>query len=264
MPSSQRTRRAWSAPLGSDLSADAHLELREVHFADAEVLAGVQDALVGDLAGLGQELGGCSIGVAEPGVAADLLGDLVHLLAGLQETLGVAAVEMAQVHRHQSAGRIEYVGRRGVEPVGEADRVGEHHRDPARPERARPVIRAAWGEEPGPDPGSRWETTSTASCSGPTRSSQRARTSRPRSSRRNVAARPSSEAGPSRTRTSRPATCSATSSGVQIGVPRSPAAWVAETSRHTAAHPLRPLARKVTRGSRWSREAPPLVGVRGF
>ncbi len=55
---------------------------------------------------------------------------------------------------------------------------------------------------------------------------------------------------------------------MHTGVPRSPfflgpAAWVAETSRHTAAQPAFPLARKVTRGSRASRVAPPRVGVRG-
>ena len=165
-------------------------------------VAGVEDALVGERAGAGRA-GRGRPGRTQPGVAADLLGHLVHLLAGLQEALGVAAVEVAQVHRHQPPGRVEHVDRRGVEPVGEADRVGEHDREPGpRPERARPAIRAACGEEPGPDPGSRWETTSTTSCSGPTRSSQRASTSRPRSSRRSVAARPSSEAGPSSTRTS--------------------------------------------------------------
>ena len=62
----------------------------------------------------------------QPGVAADLLGDLVHLLAGLQEPLGVAAVEVTDVHRHQPAGGVEYVDGRRVQPVGEADRVGEH------------------------------------------------------------------------------------------------------------------------------------------
>ena len=250
--------------VGGRRSLGGDLELREVHLPDAEVGAGVEDALVGEGAGLREQVEGAPVARAlQPGEAADLLGDLVHLLAGLQEPLGVAPVEVAQVHRHQPPGRIEHVGRRGVEPVGEADRVGEHDRDPGlRAERARPAIRAACGEDPGPDPGSRWETTSTISCPGPTRSSHRASTSRPRSSRRSVAARPSSEAGPSSTRTSRPATCSATSSGVHTGVPRSPAAWVAETSRHTAAQPLRPLARKVTRGSRGSREAPPRVGVR--
>ncbi len=91
---------------------------------------GIQDALVGDLPGLGEQLGGRALGVAQAGVAADLLGDLVHLLAGLQEALGVAAVEVAQVHRDQSSGRVEYVGRGGVEPVGEPDRVGEHDRQP--------------------------------------------------------------------------------------------------------------------------------------
>ena len=42
------------------------------------------------------------------------------------------------------------------------------------------------------------------------------------------------------------------------GSPRSPARWVAETSRHSAAQPAPcRVARKVTRGSRGSRNAPP-------
>ena len=47
------------------------------------------------------------------------------------------------------------------------------------------------------------------------------------------------------------------------GRPRSPARWVAETSRQIAAQPALPVARNVARGSRSSRNAPPRTGVRG-
>ena len=127
-------------------------ELREVHLAEPEVLARVEHAPVGDRAGVGEQLG-ASLGLAEAGVAADLLGDLVHLLAGLQEPLGVAAVEVADVERHQPAGGVEHVDGGGVEP---GRRSGPRWTAPPRartPGRASPAIRAACGDEPGPDAG---------------------------------------------------------------------------------------------------------------
>ena len=84
----------------------------------------------------------------QAGEPADLLGDLGHLLAGLEEPLGVAAVEVAPVERHQPAGGVEDVDGRRVEPVGVADGVGEDGAEPGL--RATPAIRAAWTEVPGP------------------------------------------------------------------------------------------------------------------
>ena len=107
-------------------------ELREVHLAQPEVLARVEHAPVGDRAGVREQPGAVVVAV-EAGVAADLLGDLVHLLAGLEEPFGVAAVEMADVERDQPAGGVEDVDGGGVGPVGVADRVGQHHREPGCP-----------------------------------------------------------------------------------------------------------------------------------
>ena len=120
--------RALAAELDRRPQRPGDLELREVHLTEAEVTGGVEHALVGQGAGGGEQAGGAP--VAEAGVAADLLGHLVHLLAGLQEALGVAPVEVAQVHRDQAAGGVEDVGGGGVEPVGVADRVGDHDRHP--------------------------------------------------------------------------------------------------------------------------------------
>jgi hypothetical protein len=54
----------------------------------------------------------------------------VHLLAGLEEPLGVAAVDVTMVEGDQAARRVEYVDGRCVEPVCVANRVGEHHPEP--------------------------------------------------------------------------------------------------------------------------------------
>ena len=199
----------------------------------------------------------CSPSPAGP---ADLLGDLGHLLAGLEETLGVAAVEVAQVERHQPPGRVEHVEHGGVGRVGVAHRVGEHGVEP--PPAASAAIRAACTVLPGPDPATRCETTSTSRSAGSSTSRQRASTARARSSRRAVTARPSSEPGPSSSTVSRPAACSAIVSSVVTGTPRSPRRWVADTSRHTAAQPCLLPASTVTRGSPASRVAPPRTGVR--
>ena len=153
--------------------------------------------------------------------------------------------------------------RRRVDPVGVADRVAEQTGPWCAATRARPAIRAACGDGPGPGPGQpvgdqldeQVARVDAAPATGPA----------PRGRGRRGAAwlpGPARRPGPSSTRTSPPATCSATRSRVHTGSPRSPARWVAETSRHTAAQPRRPLARKVTRGSRRSRKAPPRAGVR--
>ena len=98
-----------------------------------------------------------------------------------------------------------------------------------------------------PRPPSRWETSSTTRLARGHDSSHGAIAARPRSSRRRVAAAPSSEDGPSSTSTSPPARWGASRSSVATGRPRSPDRWTEETIRHSAAQPALPLARNVTR-----------------
>ena len=141
---------------------------------------------------------------------------------------------------------------------------------PAR--RAIPAIRAACWEVPGPQTRScartRWETSSSRRFSAGTNSRQRPSAASARSSRRRVAAIPTSEAGPRSTTTSPLCRCGASRVRSATGRPLSPASWVAETSRQIAAQPARPpaepaCARRVTRGSTGSRKAPPLTGLLG-
>ena len=106
------------------------LELREVHLAQAEVAARVEGAPVGDRAGVGEQPLRLALGLAEPGEPGDLLGDLGHLLAGLEVALGVAAVDVPPVQRHQPAGRVEDVDGGRVAAVGVAHRVAQHRPDP--------------------------------------------------------------------------------------------------------------------------------------
>ncbi len=56
------------------------------------------------------------------------------------------------------------------------------------------------------------------------------------------------------------ALCRLVSATHLTGEPRSPRRWVAETSRHNAAHPALSWASRVTRGCRGSTDAPPLAG----
>ena len=76
--STRRRRIRWLPAHRND-----DLELREVHLAQAQVAARVQRTPVGDRAGAGEQVAG--VPLAQPGGAADLLGHLVHLLAGLEE-----------------------------------------------------------------------------------------------------------------------------------------------------------------------------------
>ena len=70
---------------------------------------------------------------ASPDSRHDLLGDLGHLLAGLEEPLGVAPVDVAPVEGDQPAGGVEDVDGGGVAAVGVADRVGQHRAEPRLP-----------------------------------------------------------------------------------------------------------------------------------
>ncbi len=123
---------------------------------------------------------------------------------------------------------------------------------------AKPTARAARTASPRP----RWETSSTTRSVCATTARQRSRCPRARSGRRTASARPTSESGPSKTNTPPAAACSAIRSELQTGRPRSPARWVALTSRHNAAHPPACCAISVTRGCRRSTNAPPRAGVR--
>ena len=90
--------------------------------ADAEVTTRVDHAPLGLGPRTGQQ---SSAVVGQAGGPGHLLGDGRHLLAGQQGGLGVAPVDVAQVERHQPAGRVEHVGGRGVGAVGVAHDVGE-------------------------------------------------------------------------------------------------------------------------------------------
>ena len=248
------------------------LELREVHLAQPEVAPRVDRAPVGHRAGAGEQPPALAVGVGgQSGEPGDLFCDLGHLLAGLEEPLGVAAVDVAPVEGDQPAGGVEDVDGGGVAAVGVADRVAEHRAEPGLPGDPRHPGGVGGGAGTPPlagAPGSRWETSSTWRWVRGTSARHGSRVARARSSRRppegQSAARASSEVGPSST-TRLPAascspSCSARTAKSTTGSPRSPERWVAETSRHSAAQPARPphrpftvepsaLARKVTRGS---------------
>ncbi len=109
-----------------------HIQVGEVHLAEAEVGARVERAGLRDGAGAGHE----PVRVLQAGHPADLLGHLEHLLAGLEEPLGVrpeiGGAEVAKLGRaegDQPAGRVQDVDGRGVAAVGVADGVGEHGAD---------------------------------------------------------------------------------------------------------------------------------------
>ena len=114
--------------------------------ADAEVEPRVEGTAVGDLSGTGKQP------PAEPFVAGrdgDLLGEVGHLLAGLQVALGVDPVDVPGVEDDQPPGRVEHVGHRGIGVVEVADRVGQHRADavlvgePGHPRRHRQRVGAA-------------------------------------------------------------------------------------------------------------------------
>ena len=156
-PADARLAAGPQHPVGGPVAGPApaagghHLELGEVHLPQAEVVARVERTPVGDGAGAGEQVPG--VGVAarpEAGEPADLLGHLRHLLAGLEEALGVAPVDVAQVERDQAPGGVEHVDRGGVGPVGVADRVAEHHAQPGRPGEAGHPGGVRGGAGPGP------------------------------------------------------------------------------------------------------------------
>ena len=119
-----------AGPRGSDGpgTTAADLELREVDLPQPEVCPRVQRTPVGGGPGPDEQV--ACVPVAEAGVPADLLGHLVHLLAGLEEPLGVAPVHMPQVERDQPTRGVEDVDGGGVEAVGVAHRVGEQDAEP--------------------------------------------------------------------------------------------------------------------------------------
>ncbi len=108
-------------------------QLGQVDRAQAEVVARVEGAPVGERPCRRQQPVALAVGVAESGLAADVLGELGHLLAGLHEALGVAAVEVALVERHQPACGVEDVDGGGVAALRVAHRVGEHRPEPGLP-----------------------------------------------------------------------------------------------------------------------------------
>ena len=103
-------------------------EFWEVHLPHAQVTTRIQRTPVGDRAGRRQQRPGrVATGPAlEPAGPADLLGDLVHLLARLQEALGVDPVQVPPIQGHQPSCRVEHVHGDRVAAVGVADRVGQH------------------------------------------------------------------------------------------------------------------------------------------
>ena len=102
-----------------------HVELGIADAADAEVVADVDRALLGQPGGaLEQPQGGVAVGTDE------LLGHRGHLLARLQVALGGAPVDVPRVERDQPAGRVQHVGGRRVQGVDVPDGVAQHDRQP--------------------------------------------------------------------------------------------------------------------------------------
>src|SRR5688572_9291103 len=94
-------------PRGTSGCIETDVELGEVDLPQAEIGPRVQCAAVTHDPGAGEQVAG--VAVTETGMAADLLGHLVHLLARLEVALGIAPVDVAQVERNQSTGGIEDV-----------------------------------------------------------------------------------------------------------------------------------------------------------
>ena len=115
-------------PVGAGAGREA--ELGQVDLAEAEVVTRVEGAPVGDRAGPGQQPHRLAVGVGEAALPTDLLGQLGHLLAGLEEPLGVAPIEMTAVERDQPPGGVEDIDGRGIASVGVAHGVGEHRAQP--------------------------------------------------------------------------------------------------------------------------------------
>ena len=105
--------------------ADAeHRELRQVDLTESDVGPGVERAGLREAAGLAEKLLGAP--GAAPGTVGDPFGHLEHRLARFEVSLGVAAVDVAQVEGDEPACRVEHIGRHRLDPLGHADGVGEH------------------------------------------------------------------------------------------------------------------------------------------
>ncbi len=109
------------------------VELGKVHLAETEVGAWVEGAAVRDHPGVREQPSRLPLAVTKAREPADLLGHLRHLLAGLQEPLGVAPIDMTDVERDQAPGGVEHVDGGCVGTVGVADGVAEHRPQPRRP-----------------------------------------------------------------------------------------------------------------------------------
>ena len=189
-----------------------------------------------------------------PARARDLLGDLRHLLAALEARLGVGAVDVAAVEGDQPAGGVEDVGGGRVGAVGVADDVGEHGGG-ARPRWRSPRARAARPASPC----ARWDTTSTSTASAPEHVAPAVE----------VAAGdvgPAGGEGPAELGAGAEQDGEGAGLGggpgvlgdeveAVTGVPRSPARWVADTSRHSAAQPRPSRASSTTRRQRQAARA---------
>ena len=113
----------------------------------------------------------------------DLVGEVGHLLAGLEVALGVDPVDVPGVENDQPAGGIEHVGHRRVGVVEVTHGVGQHRLDTLL--LGKPAIRAATASEPGP----RWWTTSISRLSRGTSRTARPTTARAARSNRRAATR---------------------------------------------------------------------------
>jgi hypothetical protein len=103
--------------------ADAaeHGELGQVDLAQADVGMRVEAAPQGQRTGVAQQPGR----VAASGEPGHVCGARRHLGPGGEVALGVAAVDVAGIQRHQPAGGVQHVGDRRIRFAGHAHRVGE-------------------------------------------------------------------------------------------------------------------------------------------
>ncbi len=101
-------------------------ELGKVNFAEPDVGPRVEPGADRQRAGVGEQ----PLGVGAPRRQSGLLGGGQHLLARLQVTLGVAAIDVAQVERDQTSGRVQHVHRGRASLIGHPDVVGEHPYQP--------------------------------------------------------------------------------------------------------------------------------------
>ena len=106
---------------GRHRPVDEDVELGHEHLADPQVGLGIEDAVLGQPHGVGQQ----AAGIPLPRRPGDLVGDQPHLAGVLDEPLAVVGLDVPRGQRHQPPCGVEDVGHPGIGRLEVAHRVGE-------------------------------------------------------------------------------------------------------------------------------------------